>query len=54
MIEGIAFVLVIALVAGLAGLGLGILLSRPLSRLADRALADATDSEEVDPGDRRG
>ncbi len=49
MIEGIAFVLVVALVAGLAGLGLGILLSRPLTRLADRSGV-----EDEDPGDGRG
>lgn len=37
-----------ALVVGLVGLGLGMLLSRPLSRLAQRAL-----SEDGEPGDGR-
>ncbi len=39
---------VAALLIGLAGVGLGMLLSRPLSRLAERSL-----SEDEDPGDGR-
>jgi hypothetical protein len=47
MVEVLLFVLA-ALVIGLAGVGLGMLLARPLSRLADRSL-----SEDEDPGDGR-
>lgn len=47
MVDALLFV-VAALVIGLAGVGLGMLLSRPLSRLADRSL-----SEDEDPGDGR-
>ncbi len=45
--ELLAFV-AIALVVALVGIGLGMLLARPLSRLAERAL-----SEEDDRGDGR-
>jgi hypothetical protein len=48
MIADVLLFLAVALVVGLAGLGLGMLLSRPLSRLADRAL-----SEDDEPGDGR-
>ena len=47
IVEALLFV-VAALVIGLAGVGLGMLLSRPLSRLAERSL-----SEDEDRGDGR-
>ena len=48
MIGDALLVLAGALVIGLAGVGLGMLLSRPLSRLAERAL-----SEDEEAGDGR-
>ena len=48
MIADALVLLAAALVIGLAGVGLGMLLSRPLSRLAERTL-----SQDEGPGDGR-
>lgn len=48
MITDLLLFVAVVLVVGLAGLGLGMLLSRPLSRIAERALSD-----DEEPGDGR-